>query len=47
MSLVQEYLCCYLSLTDPKASRQANRRLIEIESSPEAWAIAEALIVDS
>lgn len=47
MSLVQEYLSCYNSLTDPKASKQANRRLIEIEFSPEAWSIAETLIIDS
>ena len=46
MSLVQEYLNCYLSLSDPKSSKQANRRLLEIENSVEAWSIAEALIVD-
>lgn len=34
MNLVDEYLECYLSLTDPQRSKQANKRLLEIEASP-------------
>lgn len=30
MNLMEEYLECYLSLTDPLRSKQANKRLLEI-----------------
>lgn len=44
MDLVKEYLQAYNSLTNPTNSREANRKLIEIEESDEAWKVAHELI---
>lgn len=44
MDLTQEYLTCYAQLSQPALSKQANRRLLELEASAQAWNIAHTLL---
>ena len=44
MDLTQEYLTCYAQLSQAALSKQANRRLLELEASAQAWNIAHTLL---
>ena len=41
----QIYLDCYNNLHSPQGSKQANKTLLEIYESDEAWKIAEELML--
>lgn len=46
-SSIWEYLNSYKQLNNPNQSKVANRKLLQIENSQEAWAIAHELLAST